>query len=329
MKVYTATDIKNAIKTYYIEKSFRKAASKVGIPKSTINEWVQRIGHKIVDKRKGSKKPNRKRKIPEAEIKTMVLNLFDDSARKSVLEVHQKVREKYGGSMSTTRRAIKAAGLSRKRVSKILNPNTPEQHEKIKEFRKAIKVVPVEDILSLDEASFDSRMLPIYGYSLKGKRIREAITLISRDRQSLACGVSTEGVEDHYVVHGSLNKLRFIDFLKKILPHCKQNTLILDNVRFHKSNEVLELIESYGKKVIFVPPYSPQYNPIEHVFSSMKNCFRKMQENETELIPLSTERLDDFVHAYKACEQPTSWKKTFDHCLRKCLSDPLPDGQLL
>ena len=37
-----------------------------------------------------------------------------------------------------------------------------------------MKVVPVEDILSLDESSFDSRMLPIYGYSLKGKRIREA-----------------------------------------------------------------------------------------------------------------------------------------------------------
>ena len=75
MKAYTVTDIKNAIKTYYIEKSFRKAASKVGIPKSTINEWVQRIGHKIVDKRKGSKKPNRKRKIPEAEIKTMIFYL--------------------------------------------------------------------------------------------------------------------------------------------------------------------------------------------------------------------------------------------------------------
>ena len=43
MKVYTATDIKNAIKTYYIEKSFRKAASKVGIPKSTINELINKL----------------------------------------------------------------------------------------------------------------------------------------------------------------------------------------------------------------------------------------------------------------------------------------------
>jgi len=262
-------------------------------------------------------------------MKVLVKSLFAESARRSVLEVHQKAREKYGGSMSTTRRAMKAAGLSRKRVSKVLNPNTPEQHEKIREFRKAIKDVPVEDILSLDEASFDSRMLPIYGYSMKGKRIREAATLISRDRHSLVCGVSTVGVENHYIVHGSLNRTRFIDFLQQTLPHCKQSTILLDNVQFHKSNEVLKLIEGYGKKIIFVPPYSPQYNPIEHVFSSMKNCFRKMQENETELIPLCSERLDDFVHAFKACEQPTSWKKTFDHCLRKCLSDPLPDGRLL
>ena len=98
---------------------------------------------------------------------------------------------------------------------------------------------------------------------------------------------------------------------------------------FHKSNEVLKVIEDHGKNVVFVPPYSPQYNPIEHVFSSMKNSFRKMQENETELIPLCSERLDDFVHAYKACEQPPSWKKTFNHCLRKCLSDPLPDVQVI
>ena len=326
--VYTIAQIKKAVQTYYIEKSFRKAAAKVGIPKSTINVWVQKIGHKLLDKRKGSKKTNRKTKIPTKEIQATIVSLFNESARKSVLDVHQKVREKYGGSMSTTRRAMKTAGLSRKRVSKILNPNTPEQIEKIIEFRKIIQNVPVEDIISLDESSFDSRMLPFYGYSLKGKRIREPATLISRDRHSLACGVSTAGIENHYIVHGSLNRLRFIDFLKSTLPHCKQNTLILDNIRFHKSLEVLKVIEDHGKKVIFVPPYSPQYNPIEHVFSSMKNSFRKMQENETELIPLSSERLDDFVHAFKACEQPVSWKKTFDHCLRKCVFDPLPTEEI-
>ena len=64
--VDTVAEIK--YQTYFIEKSFRKAAAKVKIPKSTIHVWVQRIGHKIVDRRKGSKKPNRKTKIPATKV---------------------------------------------------------------------------------------------------------------------------------------------------------------------------------------------------------------------------------------------------------------------
>jgi transposase len=171
-------------------------------------------------------------------------------------------------------------------------------------------------------------MRPIFGYSPKGQRIRYHATLNSRDRHSLVCGVSTEGVEGHYIVSGSVNKVLFLDFLKNTLPNCKQTTVILDNVPFHHSNEVLKVMNDCGKKVVFVPPYSPQYNPIEHVFSSMKTSFRRMQEEESELIPLSVDRLDDFVQAWKACEQPC-WEKTFNHCLRKCLVKPLPDGTVL
>ncbi len=54
-------------------------------------------------------------------------------------------------------------------------------------------------------------------------------------------------------------------------------------MRSLKGNEVLKVMNDCGKKVVFVPPYSPQYNPIEHVFSSMKASFRRMQEEESEI----------------------------------------------
>ena len=328
MTKYTVEEIKQAIKSYYEEKSFRKAAKRVGIPKSTIHVWVQRIGIRCIDKRRGSKKPARKTRIAK-QMMSMVQELFEDRATRSVLEVHQKVREKYGCSMSTTRRAMKKLGLSRKRVSKILNPNTPEQIKKIKDFRKTVKSIPLEDVISIDESSFDSRMLPHYGYSMKGLRIKNKVTLNSRDRQSLVCGVSTDSVENHYIVDGSMNKIEFMKFLQSTLPNCKQSVILLDNISFHKSKEVLKIISDHGKRVIFVPPYSPQYNPIEHVFSSMKCSFRKMREAETELVPLTTDRLDNFVHAWKACYQPVSWTKTFNRCLRKCLDEPLADGRMI
>ena len=329
MTKYNSEQIKQAIKAYYEEKSLRKAAKKVCIPKSTIHVWVQRIGTRWIDKRRGSKKSNRKTKIARDVLMTMVKELFEERPTQSVLEVHQKVRAIYGCSMSSTRRAIKNLGLSRKRVSKILNPSTPEQIKRIQEFRKTVKEIPLEDIISIDESSFDSRMLPHYGYSLKGQRIRNKVTLISRDRQSLVCGVSTDCVESHYIVDNSMNKIEFIKFLRATLPDCKQHVLLLDNIAFHRSKEVLKVIEDCGKSVLFVPPYSPQYNPIEHVFSSMKNSFRKMREVETAIVPLTTERLDDFVHAWKACEQPLSWNKTFNSCLRKCLGAPLVDGRMI
>ena len=63
MTKYNSEQIKQAIKAYYEEKSLRKAAKKVCIPKSTIHVWVQRIGTRWIDKRRGSKKSNRKTKI--------------------------------------------------------------------------------------------------------------------------------------------------------------------------------------------------------------------------------------------------------------------------
>lgn len=320
MTSYNSEQIKIAIKAYYQEKSFRKASKLIGIPKSTIHVWVKRIGRRFHDSRKGSKKPNRSSKISN-DLIPVIQDFLIQRPTQSVLEVHQKVRGMFACSLSTTRRAVKKLGFSRKRVSKILNPNTIEQHQKIIEFKNTIKSIPIDDILSIDESSFDSRMLPHYGYSLKGQRIRNKETLVSRDRHSIVCGVSSNCVESHYIVNGSMNKGEFLKFLQTTLTDCKQSVLLLDNVAFHKSKDVLKYINDAGKRVIFVPPYSPQYNPIEHVFSSMKNSFRKMREANTELIPLTTEKLDDFIHAWKACCEPSNWQKTFYRCLRKCIDE--------
>lgn len=54
--------------------------------------------------------------------------------------------------------------------------------------------------------------------------------------------------------------------------------LIIDNARFHKSRRVIKLVESVGCRVIFLPPYSPDLNPIEHHWTSVKNEIRKVAE---------------------------------------------------
>jgi transposase len=314
MTKYSSTDIKKAVGAYYQYNSFRTAAQETGIPKSAIHRWVQNVGERVTDKRKGRKVPNKKCLYPK-ELADDVNSLFQQSATTSVLDIHHQVRQKYGNSLSTTRRVIKKLGLTRKKVSCILNPPmTPERLEKMKIFRKKVESISIDDILSVDEASFDSRMRATHGYSPKGQRIKHAETTISRNRHSLTCGVSAEKIESHHIVEGSMNTEEFLVYLKNMLPSCNQKHILLDNVKFHQNKEVLKVFAEHGKEVIFVPPYSPQFNPIEHVFSSMKKQFRNLREREmTYAKPLTIDQLDDFVHAYIA--QSPDWKKTFHCCL--------------
>ena len=244
--------------------------------KSSICNWVKSIGEKNVDKRKGRKIEHRKTKIPK-DIEDNIRDLFTESPTRIVMDVHQIVRAKYGNSMSTTRRIIKKIGFTRKKVSVLLNPNTPEQVEKIDKFKQIMQTFSTEDVVSIDESSFDSRMRSTHGYSAKGERIRHKQTVTSRNRHSLCCGVSVSGIEAYRIVEGSMNTFEFIQYLKDLLPNCKQKVVLLDNVGFHRNKEVLKLISDHGKQAVFVPPYSPQFNPIEHVFSSMKTAFLKMR----------------------------------------------------
>lgn len=62
-----------------------------------------------------------------------------------------------------------------------------------------------------------------------------------------------------------------------MIPSLKPGqVLIIDNASFHKSEEIKKLVESAGCSVIFLPPYSPDLNPIEHYWSSIKNNIRKL-----------------------------------------------------
>ena len=54
--------------------------------------------------------------------------------------------------------------------------------------------------------------------------------------------------------------------------------LVIDNARIHKSKKIITLVEAAGCKVIFLPPYSPDYNPIEHRWAPVKNAIRRVAE---------------------------------------------------
>ena len=78
-----------------------------------------------------------------------------------------------------------------------------------------------------------------------------------------------------------MNKELFKKYLsEKLLPNLPKNSyLIMDNASFHKGKDIEDLIKSYNINLMYLPPYSPDLNPIEKKWSQIKSLYRKLTNN--------------------------------------------------
>lgn len=79
------------------------------------------------------------------------------------------------------------------------------------------------------------------------------------------------------ILEGTFNRDAFIAYLSNVLlPTCKEgDVIVMDNARIHKGDQIKSLIEAANCKLLYQPKYSPDLNPIEHLWSPLKNDIRK------------------------------------------------------
>jgi len=141
----------------------------------------------------------------------------------------------------------------------------------IKEFKNEIKKDSLYNIISIDETSIDTHISNDYGWSPKGKRIETQIRHL-RIRYTVISAISNKKVLLNKIIKGSVNGQIFLDFMKELLLIIKpQNSILLDNARIHHSILLKAYMENMPNKMIYNVPYSPEYNPIEKVFSIIKH----------------------------------------------------------
>lgn len=90
--------------------------------------------------------------------------------------------------------------------------------------------------------------------------------------------ISLNGLVSQYSILGATDGLTFEAYIsQKLVPKlCKGAYVIMDNCSIHKSTEIEKLIESAGAKLIYLPPYSPDFSPIENCWSKVKNILRSI-----------------------------------------------------
>ena len=138
-------------------------------------------------------------------------------------------------------------------------------------------------------------MARLRGRAPRGQRLRVPIPHGHWKTTTFVAGLRQDGIVAPFVLDGPINRDAFEAYVAQVLvPELQPgDTVIMDNLSSHKGPRVRELIEAAGARLLYLPPYSPDFNPIENAFAKLKALLRKAAERTLEGLWTAIGRLVD------------------------------------
>ena len=137
-----------------------------------------------------------------------------------------------------------------------------------------------ERLVFVDETWASTNMARRYGRAPRGQRLRVGVPHGHWKTTTFVAGLRTSGMVAPFVLDGPVNRDAFEVYVERVLaPELGPgDVVIMDNLSSHKGPRVRALIEAAGASLCYLPPYSPDFNPIEQAFSKLKALLRKAAE---------------------------------------------------
>ena len=131
-------------------------------------------------------------------------------------------------------------------------------------------------MIFLDETGLNTKLARLHGRCRRGERLVASLPHGHWSTTTFIAGLRADGLTAPMLLPGALDGLAFRAYVEQVLvPTLRPgDTVILDNLSVHKSPAVRQVIEAAGATLLFLPPYSPDYNPIEQVFAKLKALLR-------------------------------------------------------
>ncbi|KAJ5851110.1 hypothetical protein N7455_010966 [Penicillium solitum] len=241
----------------------------------------------------------------------MVDALFDHLAEKPGLYVEEMAIFLFDEfnvipSISSVKRALYRAGWSKKKAQQRASERNPQlrdfyQH-KLSKFRSF-------HLVFVDESGCDKRVgYRRTGWSPLGVTPIQVSKFHRGQRYLILPAYAQDGVVLSRIFKGSTDASFFESFIEQLLQHCgrwpePKSVLVMDNASFHHSDRIRQLCSDAGVKLLYLPPYSPDFNPIEEFFAELKAHIKKYWSTYEE-------NCDQGFHAFlRRCVQDVGAKK--------------------
>ena len=161
----------------------------------------------------------------------------------------------------------------------------------------------------LDECGVTTDLLRRYGRSLRGTRLRDHAPFGRWDTHTVVAALRVDGLGAPAVFDGPIDNPTFLAYVEQVLVPTLRvgDVVVLDNLAVHKQLDVRLAIERAGAQLRFLPPYSPDFNPIELAFAKLKAFLRAMR-------PRSFEQVCDLMASALGLFTPDECANYARHC---------------
>jgi len=135
-----------------------------------------------------------------------------------------------------------------------------------------------EKLVFIDETGASTKMVRLRGRALRGERCRASVPHGHWKTTTFTGALRLSGMTAPMVLDGPMNGAAFLAYVEQMLAPTLEpgDIVIMDNLPAHKSAAVRDAIETAGAELRFLPPYSPDFNPIENAFAKLKAWLRKV-----------------------------------------------------
>jgi transposase len=146
--------------------------------------------------------------------------------------------------------------------------------------------VEPERLLFVDECGTHTSLAPIYGYAPRGERLCQSVPRGRGKNTTVLSSMMLSGMGPSMAVEGATTARVFETYVEKVLaPSLEEGqVVVMDNLSAHRPKRIREMIEQRGCELLYLPAYSPDYNPIEEAFAKIKNLLRKAAARSKEAL---------------------------------------------